>query len=71
MKEIGAFLERNNLLIGDANAKKVLMKTFGIKERRYYYLKQKMEGHNQNIRNYLDLLKEQGYRTKYFDWDDN
>ena len=68
MKEVGAFLERNNLLIGDVDAKKILMKTFGINQRRYYYLKHKMEGHNQDIKNYLYLIKEQGYMVRYNDW---
>lgn len=41
-REITAFLERTHLVVGDVDAKKILMKTFNINERRYFYIKHKL-----------------------------
>ena len=39
VEEVRAFLERNDLEIGSVDAKTVVMRKFGMNQRRFYYVK--------------------------------
>ena len=65
MREIQEFLRRNDLEINSVDAKRILKKNFALSDRRFYYLKSRLEGHNEGITGLTWELEKEGWKIAY------